>query len=217
MACVYFAMLKLFFSAWLHTWIRVHYRWVLQTEAENKTYMYRICNRALETSVQNISVIHYDDVIMGARASQITSLVIVYSTVCSGADQSKHQRSASLAFVWGIHRGPVNSPHKWPVTRKMFPFEDVIMEMWIKFCQLPHLSTIPLHPPCSIISMGNVSIQISTFSLYEVRMSYCNHDWLLSVNTNRSETAVKPKLLLKLHTGDLEHIMGGSCLALIIN
>ena len=64
---------------------------------------------------------------MGTIASQITSLTIVYSTVYSGADQSKHQSSASLAFVWGIHRGPVNSPHKWPVTRKMFPFDDVIM------------------------------------------------------------------------------------------
>ena len=71
--------------------------------------------------------VHYDDVTMGAIASQITSLTIVYSTVYSGADQSKHQSSASLAFVWGIHRGPVNSPHKWPVTRKMFPFDDVIM------------------------------------------------------------------------------------------
>ena len=65
---------------------------------------------------------------MGAIASQITSLTIVYSAVYSGADQSKHQSSASLAFVWGIHRGPVNSPHKWPVTRKMFPFDDVIMK-----------------------------------------------------------------------------------------
>ena len=72
---------------------------------------------------------HYDDVIMGEMVSQFTSLTIVYSTVYSGADQSKHQSSASLAFVWGIHRGPVNSPHKWPVpvTRKMFPFDDVIM------------------------------------------------------------------------------------------
>ena len=34
----------------------------------------------------------------------------------------------SLAFVRGIHRGAVNSPHKWPVTRKMFPFDDVIMK-----------------------------------------------------------------------------------------
>ena len=64
---------------------------------------------------------------MGAIASQITSLTIVYSTVYSSADQRKRQSSASLAFVRGIHRGPVNSPHKWPVTRKMFPFDDVIM------------------------------------------------------------------------------------------
>ena len=70
---------------------------------------------------------HYNDAIMGAIASQITSLTSVYSIVYSGADQRKHQSSASLAFVRGIHRGPVNSPHKWPVTRKMFPFDDVIM------------------------------------------------------------------------------------------
>ena len=70
---------------------------------------------------------HYGDVIMGAIASQITSLAIVYSTVYSDADQRKHQSSASLAFVWGIHRGPVNFPHKGPVTRKMFLFDDVIM------------------------------------------------------------------------------------------
>ena len=63
---------------------------------------------------------------MGAIASQITSLTIVYSIVYSDVDQRKHQSSASLAFVRGIHRGPVNSPHKWPVTRKMFPFDDVI-------------------------------------------------------------------------------------------
>ena len=55
---------------------------------------------------------HYDDIIMTAMASQITSLTSVYSTVYSGADQRKHQSSASLAFVRGIHRRPVNSPHK---------------------------------------------------------------------------------------------------------
>ena len=63
---------------------------------------------------------------MSAIASQITSLTIVYLTVYSDSDQRQHQSSASLAFVRGIHRGPVNSPHKWPVTRKMFPFDDVI-------------------------------------------------------------------------------------------
>ena len=41
---------------------------------------------------------------MGAIASQITSLTIVYSTVYSDADQRKHQSSASLTFVRGIHR-----------------------------------------------------------------------------------------------------------------
>ena len=59
---------------------------------------------------------------MGAIASQITSLTIVYSIVYSDADQRKHQSSASLAFVRGIYRWPVNSPHKRPVTRKMFFF-----------------------------------------------------------------------------------------------
>ena len=79
-----------------------------------------------------ISTRHYNDVIMSSMASQISSLTIVYSTVCSDADQRKHQSSASLAFVRGIPRGPVNSPHKWPVTRKMFLFDDVIMDfkMW---------------------------------------------------------------------------------------
>ena len=66
---------------------------------------------------------------MTEGASQITSLTIVYSAVNSGGDQRKHQSSASLAFVGGIHRRPVNSPRKAPVTRKMFPFDDVIMHV----------------------------------------------------------------------------------------
>ena len=63
---------------------------------------------------------------MGAIASQNTSLTIVYSMVYSGTDQRKHQSSASLAFVRGIHRWP----HKWPVTRKKFPFDYVIILTW---------------------------------------------------------------------------------------
>ena len=70
---------------------------------------------------------HYSDIKMGAMTSKITSLTIVCSPVYAGADQRKHQSSASLAFVRGIHRWQVNSPHKWPVTRKMFPSDDVIM------------------------------------------------------------------------------------------
>ena len=75
------------------------------------------------SSTWTMSSNHYCDIIMGAM-SQITSLTIVYSTVYSGADQRKHQSSASLAYVRGIHRWPVNYPHKGPVTRKMLPFDD---------------------------------------------------------------------------------------------
>ena len=65
--------------------------------------------------IQPVCVPGYNDVIMGSMASQIT---IVYSAVYSGADQRKHQSSASLVFV-----------HRWPVTREMFPFNDVIMRL----------------------------------------------------------------------------------------
>ena len=85
----------------------------------------RTCLRPLPAG--QLLVNHYGDVIMGAIASQITSLMIVYSTVYSDANQRKHQSSTSLAFVQGIHRGPVNSLHKGPVTRKIFPFDYVIM------------------------------------------------------------------------------------------
>ena len=90
---------------------------------------------------------------MGTIASQITSLTVVYSTVYSDADQRKHQSSASLAFVWGIHRGLVNSLHKWPVTRKMFPFDDVIMSS-ITLQTLQSLSWIAV-PKCWPRSMAN--------------------------------------------------------------
>ena len=97
--------------------------------------------------------VHYYDVIMTTVASQITSLKIVYSTVYSDADQRKHQSSASLAFVRGIHRGPVNCPHKWPVTRKMFPFDDVIMlsnhQVWVVQILVRYLITVAMMPTLS--------------------------------------------------------------------
>ena len=70
-----------------------------------------------------IRPVHYNDVIMGAIASQITSFTIVYSIVYSDSNQRKHQSTASLAFVCGEFTGD-----RWPVTRKMFPFDDVIMD-----------------------------------------------------------------------------------------
>ena len=88
---------------------------------------------------------------MGTMASQITSLTIVYSTVYSGADQRKHQSFASLAFVRGNHQWPVNSPHKWSVTRKMFPFVDVIMRevlkchIYVRYCPSKFINVSKLH------------------------------------------------------------------------
>ena len=70
---------------------------------------------------------HYSGFIMSATASQITGVSIVCSTVCSGADQTKHQSSVLPALAKRTHRWTVDSPHKGPVTRKMFPFDDVIM------------------------------------------------------------------------------------------
>ena len=93
--------------------------------------------------------IYYSDVIIGAVASQITSLVIIDLTVYSGADQRKHQSSASLDSVRENHRWPVNYPHKCSVSGKMFPFDDAIMTLvntgaghihiWVKYHNLSHI------------------------------------------------------------------------------
>ena len=64
---------------------------------------------------------------MSTMTSKVNSLTIVNSTVYSVADQRKHQTSATLAFVRGIHWWPVNFPYKWPVTRKMITLDYVIM------------------------------------------------------------------------------------------
>ena len=93
----------------------------IDTCAQNiKMPIYKILSK---TSPNN----HYSDVIISVVASQITSVSSVCSAVCSSVDQRKHQSSASLALVRGIYRWRVDSPHKEPVTRKIFPFDDVIM------------------------------------------------------------------------------------------
>ena len=99
-------------------------------------------------------LVHYDDVIMTMLASQITSLMVVYSIVYSGVNQRKHQSSASLAFVREIHRGPVNFPHKWAVTRKMFPFDDVIMKMWQAISRTSGTSTHCIYMPRLILRLA---------------------------------------------------------------
>ena len=109
-------------------------------------------------------------------APEITSLTIVYSTVYSGADQRKHQSSASLAFVREIHRGPVNSPHKWPVTRKMFQFDDVIMNL----CQ----TTTPQN------NMHNLSV--SCIMLFDGLEQDCSTSGALAMETLHS--CAKPSI-----------------------
>ena len=94
-------------------------------------FMTRYVLSKILTNTRNNSPVmaryHYNDAIMSAMASQFTSLTVVYSTVYSRRRTKEHQSCASLAFVRGIHRWPVNFPHKGPVTLKMFPFDDVIM------------------------------------------------------------------------------------------
>ena len=102
-------------------------------------------------------VYHYSDVIMGAVASQITGVSIIYSDVCSGAYQSKHQSATSLAFVLGIHKWLANSLHKGPLTRKIFRFDGIIM-----VC----VDTEPIHnlKQCRLIINGFSSIHVTVIS-----------------------------------------------------
>ena len=118
---------------------------------------------------------------MGTIAFQITNPTIVYSTVYSDADQRKHQSSASLAFVWGIHRRPVNSPHKWPVTRKMFPFDDVIMyayyhnwTSWVQVIACRMFGAKPLSEP----AVAYCPFGLSKYISMKLKSKYNNIHWI---------------------------------------
>ena len=143
--------------------------------------------------------IHYNDVIMGAIVSQITSLTIVNSEVYSSVDQRKHQSSASLAFVRGIHRRPLNSPHKWPVTRKMYPFDDVIMCKigrclfvwpWISIlCVRTNVKySFKMHKRISISSKYHITYlqypyrYTKSYSLLLNGTLWCKPSWLYGIN-----------------------------------
>ena len=93
--------------------IQLHVRWhvnILPTHINQwPSHVMDACQNCVMVDAMAWHRLHYDDVIMGVVASQITSLTIVYS----GADQSKHQSSASLAFVWGIHRSNAENVSIW--------------------------------------------------------------------------------------------------------
>ena len=82
---------------------------------------------------------------MSAMASQLVGILVVCSTVCSGANQRKRQSSAPLSFVRRIHWWPMNSSHKGPVTRKMFPFDDVSISFEDRGTRRFHLVDMPLY------------------------------------------------------------------------
>ena len=71
--------------------------------------------------------LHYSDVTTSLMASQNTSNSTVHSTICLSQHKKKHQRVRYWPFVMGIHRWPVDSPHKGPVMWKVFPLCDIIM------------------------------------------------------------------------------------------
>ena len=114
----------------------IHWHLVWSSLSLHSSQHITVLAGAVDCRVGQFSFTHYSDAIMSAI--QITALTIVYSTVYSGADQRKHQSSASLAFVRGIHRWPVNSLHRGPVTRKMFPFYDIFIfkALEVRECQL---------------------------------------------------------------------------------
>ena len=117
--------------AWTNVWAKSRDANDLRRHRENH-YVPVMEMAAMETSRNGALVSpsrgHWETHTFVALQWRHNGLTIVYSTVYSDADQRKHQSSASLAFVREIHPGPVNSPHKWPVTRKMFSFDDVIMD-----------------------------------------------------------------------------------------
>ena len=107
-----------------HDYISQKQRWAVALWGLSKAFQKRHSGECIISSacvLKSFTTSNYSDVIMDTMASQITSLPTVYSTVYSDADQRKHQSFASLGFVRGIHRWPVNSPNKSPVTRKIFP------------------------------------------------------------------------------------------------
>ena len=99
----HFASALLCWSYWEITVCRIALCPISQTTYEKKT--------------------HYSDVIMSMMASKITSLTIIYATVYSGADEKK----TSTLRVTGLSPVTGQFPAQGPVTRKMFPFDDVIM------------------------------------------------------------------------------------------
>ena len=112
-------------QTWIFKWMTAKFTDAFMSHSLPVTYL--IISEIAESGTNVIQ--YYSDVTISVMTSKITSLTIVYSTVYSGTDLRKHHSSASLAFVMEIRWWSVNSPHRGSVTRKMFPFDDVIINM----------------------------------------------------------------------------------------
>ena len=126
---------------------------------------------------------------MSAMASQITGVSIVGSTVSSGSNQRKHRSSVLLAFVRGFHRWSVISPHKTPVTRKMFPFDDVIMIYFIWCWVIPRIIMIIVDNDfCPIVLtkqlITNHTVTVTSCSFCDCKLAKKNFFVLYGTNIN---------------------------------
>ena len=115
---------------------------------------------------------HYSDIITNLKASQIPGVSIVYSAICSGADQRKEPSSASLAFVRRIHRWPVNVPHKGSVTQKMCPFDDVNMQYGLHM----EITLALIYMMISQVSDNNLINKVTVRIAFTITIGNVTHD-----------------------------------------
>ena len=91
---------------------------------------------------------HWSDVTMSAMVSQITGIWTVCSVVCSLTLKSKKtSKLGVIGFVRGNHQWPVDFPHKGPITRKMFPFDEsswITLSKWLPYLPRANKSTFPV-------------------------------------------------------------------------
>ena len=132
-----------------------------------------LCASTSAVAVVKINWCHNNDIIMGMMGSQITGVSIVYSTIGSGADRRKHQSSPWLAFVRGIHQWLVNSPHKGPVTQKMFPFGEV---SWQDICSIVFAVAYACYNHS--FGWGDIPLPISLLICWNI----CNHNCSMHSN-----------------------------------
>ena len=126
-------------------YLRFYWIYLFRKSSSISTWIYVSLNYVMFGTSKTYSLLpwvvtnHYDDVIMGAIAFQITSLTIVSSTAYSDADQRKHQSSASLAFVQRIHREAGEFPALWQMASdaEISPFNDVIIKITRRTPRVP--------------------------------------------------------------------------------